>query len=209
MVPGTDHLLNACSHWRSILIAGEVESCGWCCTFRMFRIEMSRTWYAHCSCRAKAHSDHATSSSWEITVQRTAQHVSFDSSSNSTSRADASSSSNVVHLGVLLGAGSFGRVYKGRWRGRDVAVKVIRHSSKTADVVLNEVNLMLSLEHPNIVRALHVINWHHKQPQDPRASAERASSSLYQGTTSSPQGSDPAGLQVSHGGLRRDLNCGL
>jgi len=29
-----------------------------------------------------------------------------------------------VQLGVLIGAGSFGRVYKGRWQGRDVAVKV-------------------------------------------------------------------------------------
>jgi hypothetical protein len=27
--------------------------------------------------------------------------------------------------GVLIGAGSFGRVYKGRWQGRDVAVKVM------------------------------------------------------------------------------------
>jgi len=29
-----------------------------------------------------------------------------------------------MHAGVLIGAGSYGRVYKGRWCGRDVAVKV-------------------------------------------------------------------------------------
>lgn len=30
----------------------------------------------------------------------------------------------VVCTGVLLGAGSFGRVYRGRWAGLEVAVKV-------------------------------------------------------------------------------------
>lgn len=38
---------------------------------------------------------------------------------------------------MMIGAGSFGRVYKGRWGGRDVAVKVIEHESASA--VENEV----------------------------------------------------------------------
>jgi predicted unusual protein kinase regulating ubiquinone biosynthesis (AarF/ABC1/UbiB family) len=38
---------------------------------------------------------------------------------------------------MMIGAGSFGRVYKGRWAGKDVAVKVIEHESASA--VENEV----------------------------------------------------------------------
>jgi hypothetical protein len=49
---------------------------------------------------------HCTSSSLETVLQATAALVS-------------------VHCaGVLLGAGSFARVYKGKWSGLDVAVKV-------------------------------------------------------------------------------------
>jgi hypothetical protein len=43
-----------------------------------------------------------------------------------------------IQLGVLLGAGSYGRVYKGRWRGRDVAVKVMTHDMPAAERVANE-----------------------------------------------------------------------
>jgi serine/threonine protein kinase len=118
--------------------------------------------YASCQFRRKLQADQATSSSWEIAVQRTAQHTS-DFSGNTSSNSRTESGSNVVQLGVLLGAGSFGRVYKGTWRYRDVAVKVIQHSSRTAELVLNEVNLMLSFNHPNTVRALHVINWVRRQ----------------------------------------------
>jgi hypothetical protein len=46
---------------------------------------------------------------------------------------------------------------------RTVAVKVLRHSTRTAELVFNEVDLMLSFNHPNVVRALHVINWRHKR----------------------------------------------
>jgi hypothetical protein len=39
--------------------------------------------------------------------------------------------------GMMIGAGSFGRVYKGHWAGKDVAVKVIEHEPAAA--VENEV----------------------------------------------------------------------
>jgi len=51
----------------------------------------------------------------------------------------SSSVHDKIQLGVLLGAGSFGRVYKGRWQGRDVAVKVMQHDAHSAARIANEV----------------------------------------------------------------------
>jgi predicted Ser/Thr protein kinase len=48
--------------------------------------------------------------------------------------------------GLLLGVGSFGRVYKGAWRGMEVAVKVLHHDSNTAAAVANEVDLVMSFK---------------------------------------------------------------
>ncbi|WIA37005.1 hypothetical protein OEZ86_008242 [Tetradesmus obliquus] len=55
-----------------------------------------------------------------------------------------------VEFGELLGSGSFGRVYKARWNGQDVAVKVIEHCESTMYAVEHEAALMLSLNHENI-----------------------------------------------------------
>lgn len=44
-----------------------------------------------------------------------------------------------------------------RWAGRDVAVKVIEHNTDTTVPVEREVTLMLSFNHPNIVRAYHFV----------------------------------------------------
>jgi hypothetical protein len=51
-----------------------------------------------------------------------------------------------ISLGLLLGVGSFGRVYKGAWRGMEVAVKVLHHDSNTAAAVANEVDLVMSFK---------------------------------------------------------------
>lgn len=64
----------------------------------------------------------------------------------------------------LTSAGSFGRVYKGRWRGLEVAVKVLQHSRAAAASVANEVDLMMSFQHPNIVSALHFVSWRKRKP---------------------------------------------
>jgi hypothetical protein len=66
------------------------------------------------ACRLKHHINAPTNASWEIAAQRTSAHLSEGTSSSGT-RQSSEGSSSVVHLGVLLGAGSFGRVYKGGW----------------------------------------------------------------------------------------------
>jgi serine/threonine protein kinase len=61
--------------------------------------------------------------------------------------------------GELLGAGSFGRVYRGRWNGADVAVKVIAHEAAHAEEVENEVPLLMGLQHECIVAAYHYVTY--------------------------------------------------
>lgn len=59
-----------------------------------------------------------------------------------------------------VGAGGFGRVYKGRYRATDVAIKMILVTGSAADDVKalddfrKEIELVLSLAHPNLVRAM-------------------------------------------------------
>lgn len=60
-----------------------------------------------------------------------------------------------VEFGAFLGAGSYGRVYRARWAGLDVAVKVIQHDRSTLAAVEAEADLMLTLHHPNVVKAYH------------------------------------------------------
>ncbi|MCI4379426.1 hypothetical protein PGIGA_G00228180 [Pangasianodon gigas] len=59
-------------------------------------------------------------------------------------------------LDEVIGAGGFGKVYKGVWRGEEVAVKAARQDpdediSATAESVRQEARLFWMLRHPNII----------------------------------------------------------
>jgi hypothetical protein len=65
-----------------------------------------------------------------------------------------------VAAGVLIGAGSFAKVYRGRWRQQHVAVKVLHLlGSKAAAKAMAEAAVMIRARHPNVVAAHHVTMW--------------------------------------------------
>lgn len=64
-------------------------------------------------------------------------------------------SMSTIQLHVQLGAGSYGQVYRGIWRHQTVAVKVILHAKQNTERIRHEADLMMRLEHANVVRALH------------------------------------------------------
>uniref|UniRef100_A0AAY4CGP6 mitogen-activated protein kinase kinase kinase n=1 Tax=Denticeps clupeoides TaxID=299321 RepID=A0AAY4CGP6_9TELE len=61
-----------------------------------------------------------------------------------------------LSLEEVIGAGGFGKVYKGAWHGEEVAVKAARQDpdediSATAESVRKEARLFWMLRHPNII----------------------------------------------------------
>ncbi|KAL0035971.1 hypothetical protein WJX77_009876 [Trebouxia sp. C0004] len=65
-----------------------------------------------------------------------------------------------VELGPLLGRGAYGRVFKGRWKGALVAVKVIDHRVKgngNAVDIQRETILSTSVVHPNVVSTYKIV----------------------------------------------------
>ncbi|WIA19684.1 hypothetical protein OEZ85_005612 [Tetradesmus obliquus] len=65
-----------------------------------------------------------------------------------------------VKLGVLIGAGSFAKVYRARWRQQHVAVKVLHLlGRRAAEKARAEAAVMICARHPNVVAAHHVTMW--------------------------------------------------
>ncbi|KAK9842451.1 hypothetical protein WJX81_000763 [Elliptochloris bilobata] len=67
-----------------------------------------------------------------------------------------------LECGPLIGRGSYGRVYKGRWRGGTVAIKVIAHDGSVASQMsaLRESLLCKNITHPNVVQTYKVHTVH-------------------------------------------------
>ena len=57
-------------------------------------------------------------------------------------------------VGCAGDAGSFSKVYKGRWKGAMVAVKVIKHKECMTSKLegMRESLLSANIQHPNVVR---------------------------------------------------------
>eukprot|EP00878_Enallax_costatus_P018455 GHUV01019427.1.p1 GENE.GHUV01019427.1~~GHUV01019427.1.p1 ORF type:complete len:578 (+),score=131.42 GHUV01019427.1:188-1921(+) len=109
--------------------------------------------------------------------------------------------STVVQFGELLGSGSFGRVYRAQWASHDCAVKVIEHNLDALPAVEEEAQLMLSFEHPNLVRAYHYVTYQqHSQGSGSTCSQSNTGSAgsrrkLVGNNAASDQAADSPGLR--------------
>ncbi|KAG6960077.1 hypothetical protein JG688_00009778 [Phytophthora aleatoria] len=69
-------------------------------------------------------------------------------------------STDGIELGAVIGRGAFGEVYRGRYRGQDVAIKALvperRKDMEHIEAFLSEMKLMATVEHPNIVQFIGV-----------------------------------------------------
>eukprot|EP00877_Chromochloris_zofingiensis_P008128 jgi/Chrzof1/3569/Cz13g00210.t1 len=62
-----------------------------------------------------------------------------------------------LKLGPILGLGSYGKVYKGCWKGAKVAVKVVEQPDGVADCFMSTESLLSSyMSHPCVVATYHV-----------------------------------------------------
>lgn len=58
-----------------------------------------------------------------------------------------------IHVEQKIGGGSFGTVFKGEWRGTEIAIKVIKNEVDTDEFDI-EMDIISRLHHPNILQFL-------------------------------------------------------
>src|SRR5579883_1219689 len=61
---------------------------------------------------------------------------------------------NEVRRGKLIGSGSFGEVFKGEWKGKEIAMKKLLKESETtiSSQFMKEAQILYSINHPNVIR---------------------------------------------------------
>ena len=67
-----------------------------------------------------------------------------------------SAESSEFTIGEELGEGGFGLVCRGTFRGRDVAIKKVPIIRRIPERAARECELMRELDHPNVLKLLHV-----------------------------------------------------
>lgn len=60
-----------------------------------------------------------------------------------------------VDVNKILGRGGYGKVFQGQWKSEQVAVKRI-DLSKVVDQKQVEEQILAKLDHPNVIKLLHV-----------------------------------------------------
>ncbi|KAF6262724.1 hypothetical protein COO60DRAFT_1674556 [Scenedesmus sp. NREL 46B-D3] len=116
-----------------------------------------------------------------------------------------------IEFGEFIGAGSFGRVFRGRWGGRDVAVKVVEHNQDTAECVANEMHLLMAFNSPHVIRAYRCLSFRRLLPPAGADRNEGASTVARESTdTSAVRGALVRGLihARSSGSLHATPNGG-
>ncbi|KAK3099157.1 hypothetical protein FSP39_000263 [Pinctada imbricata] len=62
-----------------------------------------------------------------------------------------------IDIGEQLGAGCFGTVHEGKWRGKKVAVKMMKENSMSDDGFIEEAKTMTQLNHNNLVQLYGIV----------------------------------------------------